>query len=205
MKFLYYSVCLFLLSFCLSGCATIVTGTDQNVTFNSTPDGATVTVDGKVVGKTPFSMKIKKERNLSLKFEKEGYKPYTRKLKTTMNGWFLGNIITGGLLGSTTDGVSGAMIEFSPDEYFVTLSPNTPFGISTSKPRKIKELLVAFGNDIRVELSGGVGEKLDSILNILETKETEKNTTIKVLSRLAVENENNLDFANTIIRFYNVK
>ena len=67
-----------------------------------------------------------------------------------MNPWFFGNIVIGGLLGSTTDGVSGAINEFSPDQYFVTLSPNTPFGISTSKPRKIKELVVAFGSDIRI-------------------------------------------------------
>jgi uncharacterized protein YceK len=38
----------------ISGCASIVDGTDQSMTFNSEPDGAAVTVAGKVVGKTPL-------------------------------------------------------------------------------------------------------------------------------------------------------
>jgi hypothetical protein len=43
------------LSILLSGCATIVTGggESESVRFNSTPRGATVTVDGNMIGYTP--------------------------------------------------------------------------------------------------------------------------------------------------------
>lgn len=44
----------------ISGCASIASGKDQSLTFNSEPDGATVTVAGKVVGKTPLSVQLKR-------------------------------------------------------------------------------------------------------------------------------------------------
>lgn len=189
----------------ISACSTIVTGTDQTVTFNSEPDGATVTVAGLAIGKTPLSTKIDKGKNQAVTFEKEGYKTFTTKLSTTTNAWFFGNILIGGLLGSTTDGVSGAIHEFSPDQYFVTLTPETPFGLSTSKPRKIKELIIAYGAGLRSELASNGGETTDAILNLLEVGEEQKATTIAALKQLSINNKNDLDFANSIIEIYDVK
>lgn len=189
----------------ISGCASIVTGTDQTLTFNSEPDGATVTVAGRVVGKTPLSVQIDKGQNQSLTFEKEGYKTYTTQLSTTTSGWFWGNIVIGGLLGSTTDGVSGAINEFSPDQYFVTLTPDNGHGLSTSKPRKIKELVIAFADDIRLELTSDGGESTDAILAVLEIDKTDKDTTLIVLKKLASQNPNDLEFAQAIVEFYGVK
>lgn len=192
----------------VSGCASIVSGTDQTLTFNSEPDGATVTVAGKIVGKTPLSVQIDKGKNQSLTFEKEGYKTFTTQLSTTMDGWFWGNIVIGGFLGSTTDGVSGAINEFSPDQYFVTLTPDNGHGLSTSKPRKIKEIVIAFGDDIRQELASGGGEATNSILVLLEKDKKDKkdkDTTLLVLKKLSSQNQNDLDFAKAIIEFYGVK
>ncbi|MCK5894479.1 MAG: PEGA domain-containing protein [Endozoicomonadaceae bacterium] len=47
----------------LSGCATIFTGSFDNVTFKSIPDGAKVHINGNLVGKTPMTLLIK--RNIS--------------------------------------------------------------------------------------------------------------------------------------------
>ena len=122
-----------------------------------------------------------------------------------MNGWFWGNILFGGFWGSTTDGVSGAIHEFSPDQYFVTLTPNTPYGLATSNPRKVKELIIAFGDDIRLELASSVGEKASTLLSLLDISEEDKPITIQSLNKLSLTNENDLEFANTIIEFYDVK
>lgn len=189
----------------ITGCASIVSGTDQTLTFNSEPDGATVTVTGKKVGKTPLSVQIDKDKNQSLTFEKEGYKTYTTQLSTSMDSWFWGNILFGGVFGSTTDGMSGAINEFTPDQYFVTLTPTTPFNVSSSKPRKIKEIIIAFGDDIHLELANGGGEKTDAIISLIGDENTDKDTTIKVLQKLATKNTNDLEFANKIIDFYDVK
>jgi hypothetical protein len=112
MNKLFYFFTAILSIFILSSCASIVTGRDQNLTFNSEPDGATVTVSGKVVGKTPISVQIDKGKNQALVFEKEGYKTFTTQLSTRTNSWFWGNIVLGGFFGSSTDGISGAIYEF---------------------------------------------------------------------------------------------
>ncbi len=122
-----------------------------------------------------------------------------------MNSWFWGNILIGGVLGSTTDGMSGAMNEFSPDHYLVILSPNTPFGISTSKARKIKEMATLFGDQIRIELLNGGGEKTDAIISLIGDDNKDKNSTMEVLKKLATSNTDDLEFANKIIESYAIK
>lgn len=98
----------------LASCATIVSGKYQTVTFNSEPQGAKVIVNGRTLGTTPLTLPLEKASNQTLSFEKEGYNTVTLPLTTTLNGWFWGNIVLGGLLGSTTDGLTGAVHEYSP-------------------------------------------------------------------------------------------
>ena len=168
----------------VSGCATIVSGTDQEVTFNSEPEGATVSVTGKVLGKTPVTIRLDKEKNQILTFEKEGYKTYTTQMSTTMDGWFWGNIVIGGFFGSTTDGASGAINEYSPDQYFVTLSPNVPFGVSQqNKAGMIKELMVAFGDSIREEIITGNGDNLSQLITVIGSS-SGKEVTLEVFAEI---------------------
>jgi len=203
----YLNVAIFSISIVIiGGCASVITGTDQTMTFNSEPDEATVTVAGKVVGKTPVSVKIDKGKQQTLTFEKEGYKTHTEQLSTTVNGWFWGNIICCGLLGSTTDGASGAMHEFSPDQYFVTLTSNSAFNVTTSKSRKIKYMVLTFGDDIRAELAMGGGEITQVILQLagISAGDKEYNVNVEVLRKLASKSEDDLEFAKRIIEFYDV-
>lgn len=188
-----------------SGCASIVTGTDQTLTFNSEPSGATVTVAGQVLGQTPLSVPISKGKNKSITFEKEGYKTHSSQLATSTNPWVLGNVVFGGFVGSTTDGLTGAINEFQPDHFFVTLAPENSFGVTASKPRKVKELVVAFGNEIRKDLAEGGGEAADAVIDILGLSYAERVMSQKVLSQLAKQHGNDLDFANAIIDVYSLQ
>src|SRR5260221_7059201 len=97
------------LSMGLTGCATIMSGSSQDLSFNSSPDGATVTVGGRIIGKTPITTRLGKESGQTLVFEKDGYKSITMRLETSLDGWFWGNIVLGGVIGSTTDGITGAV------------------------------------------------------------------------------------------------
>jgi len=189
----------------VTGCATIIDGGEQTLTFNSEPDGATITVAGKVVGKTPTVVSIDRDENLAFTFEKEGYKTHTGQLSTEMNGMFWGNILFGGVFGSTTDNMSGAIDEFTPDQYFITLTPKKPFGITSNKSRQIKEMMLGFGDDIRLELASSGGEKTDVILGIIQTEEGEKELRLITLKKLSDQNEGDLDFAKEIIEFYQIK
>ena len=197
-----YILVILLIVTSITGCASIVSGTDQNLTFNSEPDEATVIVAGKVVGKTPLSVQLKKGKNQSLSFEKEGYKTHTTQLSTTLDGWFWGNILLGGFFGSTTDSVSGGMNEFSPDQYFVTLTSEKTFDVSMTRSGQIRELVIAFGDEIRLELVTGGGERTDALLAIIGTEESGKETAILALQKLSLGNENDMDFANSIIKLY---
>lgn len=98
----------------LTGCATIFKGTDQVLTITSDPDGATVRIDGKPVGVTPLSTKVKKNSVDSIMIEKEGFRTETMPLDKKFDGitllstfWDL----------STTDLVSGAAYEYQPSTY----------------------------------------------------------------------------------------
>ena len=191
----------------VSGCASIVTGTDQKITFNSEPDGATITVSGRVLGKTPLTTSIDKDENQSLVFEKEGYKIFTTQLSTSTNPWLFGNIFFGvaGLFSSTTDSVSGAIHEFSPDQYFVTLTPDTPTGVSSSNVRRVKEIIIAFSEEFRKQLAIGGGEHVDTVVSILNVESDAKGSTINALNQLALNNDNDLELAEIIIEIYGVR
>lgn len=98
----------------LTGCATIFKGSDQVLTITSDPDGATVRIDGKPVGVTPLSTKVKKNSADSIMIEKEGYRTETMPLDKKFDGITLLSIFWD--LG-TTDFVTGAAYEYQPSTY----------------------------------------------------------------------------------------
>jgi hypothetical protein len=104
-----------------TGCATITQDSAQPVTFNSIPEGAKVYVNGQLKGKTPMTIQIEKGDKNQFKLMKEGYSTIEKPLETEVDGWFWGNIIFGGVLGSTTDNMSGNMYEFTPNSYMIEL------------------------------------------------------------------------------------
>ena len=106
-----------------TSCATIMDGESQTVTFNSNPNEVEIFLDGKKLGVTPLTVKIKREQNKMFVAKKEGYDEQQMVMSTRLNSWFWGNFITGGVLGSTTDYASGAAYEYSPNNYYVTLTP----------------------------------------------------------------------------------
>lgn len=107
-------------------CATIVKGTKQLVTVDSNVREADVVVNGVIVGKTPFNGPIPRGSSTQVTVKKEGYFPKTITLATETETAFWGNILTGGVLGSSTDSGSGAMHKYSPATFQLDLSPATP-------------------------------------------------------------------------------
>jgi len=121
MKFLLTAV--FVVSYSLlTGCATIISGENQVVTIQSIPDGAEIVINGMVKGKTPMTFPLKRAEDQVLEIRKEGYASHSAVLQTQMNGMFWGNILFGGLLGSTTDSSTGASLEYAPGTVVVNLA-----------------------------------------------------------------------------------
>jgi len=97
-----------------TGCSTIINGKRQIVSINSNVAGAQVTVNGMPVGQTPFAGQVERSSKAIVQLSKEGYVTKTMTMDTTFEPIFWGNIISGGFIGSTTDGVSGAMYKYAP-------------------------------------------------------------------------------------------
>ena len=107
----------------LSSCATIMTGTTSQVSFDSNPKGAqiyAVTKKGKIeIGTTPTVSTISKTTK-SIEFRMDKYYKETVYIQTTLNGWYFGNLILGGIPGMAVDLISGGYINL-PDKVEATL------------------------------------------------------------------------------------
>lgn len=81
----------FVLSFS-SGCAMLVNGSMQQISFSSNPAGATVRVDGQT-GITPTSLYLRRDRSYAVSMEKEGYRTAVANIERGWSPWFCGSCI----------------------------------------------------------------------------------------------------------------
>jgi len=122
----------------LVGCASIIDGGDKTITFKSSPPDAKVTVynvkTGEAIasGTTPASIVLSRKSgyfqpaHYRVTIVKDGYKPYEVSVNSTINGWYAGNLVFGGLLGILIiDPATGAMWTFSPADYNADLTAST--------------------------------------------------------------------------------
>ena len=108
--------------FYLSGCATIIKGKNQPLSVNSNVEGAEVYLNDTKIGVTPLTANVlrKKEAGVLL-VRKEGYKDHKIIIDTTVEPVFWVNILSGGVLGSTTDFSSESMFKYAPSTFYVEL------------------------------------------------------------------------------------
>lgn len=189
---------------CLSGCASIVSGQKQQLTFNSEPSGANVAINSVVVGQTPITLMVDRKQDHSVAFQKEGYKPETLALSTTLNGWFWGNIVFGGFLGSTTDAASGAMHEYAPDHYFVTLVPaSATSSINPLSDRaKANDFIVMNYARVIDDLSKGDGQYLSSLFALLRVPKDGEADAKKKIQALATVYTIIPEFADQVVSYF---
>ncbi|MFM2289695.1 MAG: hypothetical protein RL684_2838 [Pseudomonadota bacterium] len=118
----------------LSGCATIIQGQTEAVNIRSVPDGATLSVTNRAgitvqTGTTPAVVTLKRgagyfrPESYTITLAKQGYATRTMTVTGTVNGWYFGNIIFGGLIGMVgVDPATGAMYSL-PDTVNGNLEP----------------------------------------------------------------------------------
>jgi len=122
--------CWLSLAFLFSGCASIVEGTDQSVTVQTSPSGASCELkrDGTVIGvvnPTPGTVTVDKSKNdIAVICKKDGYQDGSGAFSSEFQGMTFGNLLFGGIIGVAVDASSGAMHEY-PASVTVVMAPNS--------------------------------------------------------------------------------
>ena len=124
-----------------TGCASILKGSDQKVSFRSEPSDAKVVITDVrqakevQVGSTPFTATLKrgagyfKKAKYNVTFEKPGYQTEAIVLEGTPGGWYIGgNFVVGGMGWLIVDPATGAMWTLEPNDVKVILKKQTVLG-----------------------------------------------------------------------------
>lgn len=191
----------------MTGCATIVSGKNQEVSFTSNPEGVTVTVNGRVLGRTPLTANLQKKADQSLVFSRDGYKTLSMQLETTIDGWFWGNIAVGGLIGSSTDGINGSVYKYAPSQYMVTLDPDGTNKMdgkpALSDQQKAKEYIVVAYKSLIEELTKNEnGEYVRSLLHILKIPDAQQADAIPKIRALSEAYKDIPVFADRVVEMF---
>lgn len=124
----------------LVGCGTVVHGTYQSVTVDTTPSGATVAVQNaygeSALGGygassaaetyvTPASIQLSRRRDTVLTISKPGYQTQTVTVLAMMDGSVAENLLKGGFIGGVVDMGTGAAFRLVPDKVSLSLVPTT--------------------------------------------------------------------------------
>ena len=102
-------------SILFTSCATIMTGTDQKVSFNSNVPNAKIYIDDSFKGNAPLILTLDTKTSHNIRIEAPGYHTYSTTLQKKVTGWAWGNIVFGGIIGLGVDMFTGGLYAFKED------------------------------------------------------------------------------------------
>ena len=106
-----------------TSCATILSGTSDEIRFDSDPEGASIMLDGLKLGKTPATVTIKRPGfgNKEITLKLDGYEDRTFMLQKGFNTMAICNLAS--WPGWIIDVVTGTIMKYSKTNYSVDLDP----------------------------------------------------------------------------------
>jgi hypothetical protein len=112
----------------LPACATVVRGTEQDVSIISEPPEALARLSNGMSCTTPCKVELDRSESVTVTISKAGYEPSETKIVSKMRGsdYLLGiggNVMVGGVVGAVLDSTNGAMRSLEPSPLHVTLRP----------------------------------------------------------------------------------
>jgi hypothetical protein len=150
MKKFFYLIFILIISGLTSGCASIVSKSVYPITINSTPKGALIVITDKAdkvvyQGNTPAMVKLKSgagffvKASYQVKLSLEGYEDRIVPINCKLDGWYIGNIVFGGIIGFLViDPATGAMWKIDNKEINETLTKKA--GTSQAPSLEIKTI-----------------------------------------------------------------
>jgi len=112
----------------VSGCATVIKGTSQSVAITTPPtEGAQCVLPSKEENwqiTSPGVATVQKSKeDIQVRCEKPGWQTATATIPSNFQGWTLGNLLIGGVIGVGVDAATGAMNEY-PGAFQVPMQPD---------------------------------------------------------------------------------
>ena len=151
--FLTFLLCAFVF---LTGCATITTGTYQDIPVTSEPPGIEVTSNTGASITTPGSFKFVRNKDYTLFAEYSGCEPQQKELKHKLSDAFWTNLIWG-VTSSAVDLASGASDEIVPNKVHFDFTPEGR--AAENRKRLYLELNPDTDQDVRFAILNEMAEK----------------------------------------------
>jgi hypothetical protein len=113
-----------------SGCATIIKGTSQSIAITTPPTtGASCILssrEGNWTVISPGAVTVEKSKeDIVAKCTKPGWQDGVATIPSDFQGWTIGNIVAGGLIGFGVDAATGAINEY-PHAFQIPMQPAVP-------------------------------------------------------------------------------
>jgi len=169
----------------LVSCATVTTGTKQEIAVSTNPVGANCTIyqEGIMVNEakmTPATITISKA-DVSVVFlcKKKGYLDNTGVLAANYEGMTWGNVLIGGLIGFAIDATSGSVRSYTP-EIMINMIPDS-FGSITERD--------VFFDSLKNEVNENYSVVKEKLSSACENKKDCKNKLLsaKMLKREEID------------------
>lgn len=150
------------------GCASIISGTTDQISFSSNVDPVNVYIDGLKVGETPLKVDVQKKVGLGrvVRFEKAGYKTQEFNLRNKFDAVAVLDIssviVSGGI-----DVLTGALMEYSPKTYHIEMvDDNEVIHGDQKKQIEFAAFVLTNADVIKKNIAEGEGEALDSLIKL---------------------------------------
>lgn len=144
-----------------SGCATIFSSSGQDISVTSNVEGAEVLLDGVSIGETPLTFYLERDtfKRHELTLRADDHRTRTVQVHKNLNTTALSNCTF--ILSWGTDALTGAMMEYSPDSYFIELEPKR--GQRAMPDRDLMLFIVASSTRLLNDIARGDGEALRAV------------------------------------------
>jgi hypothetical protein len=137
-----------------------------------------------------------------LSVQSTGYQPYQIALNKKISTLFWVNIFSGGVTGSTTDALSGAMYEYEPSTFMVTLQRGSSSSEELAAWRRTEGLraFVLLNNEALVsQLAAGSGEYVDVLAKLLSVTAADRADAIARWRAGYMASKTSADFAAKLV------
>ena len=146
----------------LSGCATVMNGTNVDYTTETNPSGALVKFTSGATCTTPCELEFQRKNDQRADISLEGYEPTYVLIQSKLGGSSFGNIILGGGIGAVVDGTNGASNRLYPRPLIVQLAKigSGDEAVLLDKDGEVQMTVRAHNDAIKVDVAKTIGPRL---------------------------------------------